>query len=63
MTDNERIEWLNKTADKINNTIHSSCDMHLFIDDFFAIVDLINRQKEEIERLTIALENKKNRNG
>ena len=51
MTDNERIEWLNKTADKTKNTIHSSCDVHLFIDDFIATVDLINRQKAENERL------------
>ena len=47
MTDNERIEQLNKNADKIKNTIHSSCDVHLFIDDFLATVDLINRIKGE----------------
>ena len=51
MTDNERIKWLNKTADKTKNTIHSNCDVHLFIDDFIATVDLINRQKAESERL------------
>ena len=50
MTDNERIEWLNKIADTTKNTIHSSCDVSLFIDDFIATVDLINRQKAEIER-------------
>ena len=48
MTDNERIERLNEIVENMKNTIHSSCDVHLFIDDFIATVDLINRQKNEI---------------
>ena len=56
MTDNERIERLNEIVENMKNTIRSSCDVHLFIDDFLATVDLINRQKAEIDCLRKELE-------
>lgn len=51
MTDTERIEELNKTAEKIKNTVGYGMSVSMFVNDFLATVDLINRKDADIERL------------